>query len=198
MILRVTKYGEPVLREVGKPVTVFDGSLKQLAQDMIETMHDTSGVGLAAQQVGQALQLFVMDLGSETDCMYALDGRQPPLGLIMPMAVANPKLNFLDDYGKEPYDEGCLSFPGMLVEQIKRPVALEMEFQDLDGAPHHLVTEGFFARVIQHEYDHLQGTLFIDRATKKEVRRHQAHLNALLEETEAFLKSEGRDEPVKE
>ena len=88
MILRVTQYGEPILREVGKPITEFDEALAELANDMVDTMYDAGGIGLAAQQVDRALQIFVLDVrppeGMEVPFEYSLDGKKPPLELIMP------------------------------------------------------------------------------------------------------------------
>ncbi len=96
MLLRVTQYGEPILRKVGDPITAFDAALAQLADDMVDTMYDEDGIGLAAQQVGLALQFCVMDVrppeGEKPEFDYSFDGKQPPLDLIMPMALANPKV----------------------------------------------------------------------------------------------------------
>src|SRR5690606_18356085 len=114
MILRVTQFGEPILRQPGEPVTAFDESLKTLAENMLETMYAEEGIGLAAQQVGKALQLFVLDLcvrEKEIDFHYTLDGRTPPLDLIMPMVVINAVVETSGE--PYPYEEGCLSFPGI-------------------------------------------------------------------------------------
>lgn len=190
MVLRITQYGEPILREVGKPVIVFDNTLRQLARDMIETMHEADGAGLAAQQVGKALQMFVMDIGSDgrpVEFFYTLDDRAQPLPLIMPMVVCNPSIKPLDQ-GLEASDEGCLSFPGMTVQNIERDYAIRMRFQDLDGVWHVLVCDGFLARCCQHEYDHLQGKLFIDRVPKAQLRKHESKLKRFKRESRDFLK----------
>ena len=181
MDLRVTQYGETVLRQVGEPVETFDFYLRQLADDMIDAMHRHEGAGLAAQQVGKALQMFVMDIGRDLEQVpfdYHFDSRVLPLNLIMPMVVCNPRIEPLHADEKES-EEGCLSFPGLSLKNIWRKEAIKMDFRDVDGHPHTLECDGFLARCCQHEYDHLQGVLFIDRASKDEVRRYQSYLKKL-------------------
>ena len=138
MLLRVTQYGEPILRKVGEPVTEFDADLAQLADDMVDTMYDEDGIGLAAQQVGEALQFFVMDVrppeGEKPPFEYSFDGKQPPLDLIMPMALANPKVSIIDQ-SEDVYEEGCLSFPDVRGKVI-RPIGVRCEFQDTQGNSH--------------------------------------------------------------
>ena len=133
MILRVTQYGEPILREVGKPITEFDEALAELANDMVDTMYDEEGIGLAAQQVDHALQICVLDVhppeGVEVPFEYSLDGKKPPLELIMPMAIINPKVTIIDQL-EDVYEEGCLSFPGVN-GKVDRPVGVRCEYQDL-------------------------------------------------------------------
>lgn len=189
MLLRVTKYGEPVLERKGEPVLLFDAALRRLYEDMVETMHHEHGVGLAAPQVGVSRRFFVVDLTAygEPDFEYTLDGKQVPLGLFMPLAVANPELSFICDYEWE-MEEGCLSFPGIRLDGIVRPDRVRLRYQDLDGLWHELVCDGFFARCLQHEYDHVEGVLFTRRAPRRELKRHQEALAALRRETEAFLK----------
>ena len=121
MILRVTQYGEPILRKVGEPITEFSGALAELAKDMVDTMYDEEGVGLAAQQVDRALQICVIDVcppeGVEVPFTYNLDGKQPPLGLIMPMAIVNPKVTIIDQtedvYGLLLRDEAGVFLDGL-------------------------------------------------------------------------------------
>lgn len=190
MILRVTQFGEPVLKEKGASVEIFDEALAQLAADMFETMYDEEGIGLAAQQVGHAIQLFVMDLqvsSREPDFAYTFDSKTPPLELIMPLAVVNPVLE-LDPSETGLYEEGCLSFPGVR-GQIERPLALKMRFQDLKGNPHEITCDGLFARVIQHEYDHLQGTLFTERMSAKTLLPLQSKLKRLKRDSRDFIKA---------
>lgn len=167
MILRITQYGEKILQTAGRTVVRFDKALTRLAEDMVETMHHAEGIGLAAQQVNSDLLIFVMDLGfmEQDELSYELDGKVPPIDLIMPMVCVNPKVNLLPSKNVL-HEEGCLSFPGIRGD-VERPDALEMTYQDLQGGVHLLRASGWFARVIQHEYDHLQGTLFIDRMTAR-------------------------------
>lgn len=184
MALRVTIYEEPVLRKKGKPITRFDGELGELIREMINTMYEESGIGLAAQQIGRALQLCVIDVrGCDDDFFYQLDGRQPPLELFMPMAVINPELEVLP--GKETtYEEGCLSFPEVRGD-VKRPDAVRLKFQDAGGASHLLECTGILSRCVQHEVDHLNGVLFIDRMDKKTLRKLDKRLKQLKEQTRA-------------
>jgi len=166
MVLPIVNYNDPVLRQKGVPVAEFGPELTQLAQDMIETMHEASGIGLAAQQIGQARQFCVVDLSQTSrEFDWNLDGAPTPLDLIMPMALANPKIEFLA--GEDTvYEEGCLSFPA-ITGDVVRPDQIRVTYQDLSGAPHTLVCNGLFGRCIQHEVDHLNGVLFIDRMAKK-------------------------------
>jgi peptide deformylase len=179
MPLRVTQFGEPVLRQTGEIITRFDADLQQLARDMIETMYAADGIGLAAQQVGHAVQLFVMDVSHlpEEDLDYLVDGRRPPVDLIMPMALVNPRISTLP--GKAvTAEEGCLSFPGIRGD-VPRANAISVEYQDLNGQTHLIECSGWFARVIQHETDHLNGILFIDHMQRRQLRMLQSKLTRL-------------------
>jgi len=190
MILRVTQYGEPILRKVGKPITEFDESLAELANDMVDTMYDEEGIGLAAQQVDCALQLCVIDVrppeGAEVPFNYSFDGKQPPLDLIMPMAIINPKVT-ITDATEDVYEEGCLSFPGVN-GKVDRPVGVRCEFQDTEGNPHVLEADGLLGRCILHEVDHLNGRLFIDLMQKRDLKKNEAKIKKLKRESRDFLK----------
>jgi peptide deformylase len=142
--LTVRIFGDPVLREPAGPVESFDAGLRRLAEDMIQTMHEAPGVGLAAPQVGRSLRLIVFDIGDEAGAR----------------ALANPELR--NEWGEQIGDEGCLSVPG-LYYPVKRAQKVWAEGVDLDG--HEVTMEGeeLLARVLQHEVDHLNGVLFIDR-----------------------------------
>ncbi len=179
MILRITQFGESILREKGREVESFDDDLHALAQNMVETMEAAEGVGLAAQQIGLPLRLFVVDVGMlpDEELDYTLDGRRPPIDLIMPMAVVNARLRTT---GGTPLvgEEGCLSFPGIRGD-VPRSPSVVMEYQDLDGAPHTLEAGGWFARVLQHEYDHTMGVLFIDRMETRQIRLLEAKIKRL-------------------
>jgi peptide deformylase len=161
----IVHYGDPVLKKKGKPVTDFDKKLAKLANEMVETMHEAEGIGLAAQQIGLALQLCVIDLRVvEPDFSYKLDGGSPPLDLIMPMVLVNPEV----EVRPKPVDkleEGCLSFPEIRGDVV-RPETIRVSFQDVHGQPHEMICNGLLARCIQHEVDHLNGILFIERMTK--------------------------------
>jgi peptide deformylase len=155
-----------VLRERGAKVTAFDAALSQLAADMIETMHAYEGIGLAAQQVGRAIQLCVVDLrATDKDFNWLLDGARPPADIFMPFALVNPKVTPNPGTQEEPYEEGCLSFPGIRGD-VLRPDEISVSYQDLFGIGHVLKCDGLLSRCIQHEADHLNGTLFIDRMDK--------------------------------
>jgi peptide deformylase len=143
MILSIRTLGDPVLKTAAKPVTVFDRKLRKLFDDMVETMYDAPGVGLAGPQVGISLQVFVFDDG-ETG----------------PRFMANPALS--DPSGEIVEDEGCLSIPGPFHPTV-RAAAVTCAGRDLDGSSYEMRGEGLLARIFQHETDHLAGTLFVDR-----------------------------------
>ena len=166
MPLPIVHYNAPVLRKKGSKVTTFDAALNSLAEEMVETMHAAGGIGLAAQQISRAIQLCVVDLtGTDRDFTWELDGAKPPLELFMPLAIANPEVTILPSPATL-LEEGCLSFPKIRGD-IARPDAISLKFQDVHGTPHTLVCNGLLARCVQHEVDHLNGTLFIDRMDKK-------------------------------
>lgn len=170
MQLRVTKYGESILREPGAQVEVFDAELKTLVADMVETMYAEEGIGLAAQQVGLAKLVCVVDLSliPDDELDYELDGRRVPIDLIMPMALINPQVTVLEG-PVVAAEEGCLSFPGIRAD-IPRVEAIDVTFNDISGAKRHLRCSGWFARVVQHEVDHLNGVLFIDHLERRPLR----------------------------
>ena len=166
MVLKIVHYNDAVLRAKGAPVTSFDADLALLARDMVETMHAAAGIGLAAQQIGKAIQFCVVDLArTDRDFDWLLDGAKPPHDLIMPMTIANPKIEILE--GDDTiYEEGCLSFPGINGDVV-RPDEIRVNYQDVAGTPHTLICNGLFSRCIMHEADHLNGVLFIDRMAKR-------------------------------
>ena len=192
MLLRVTQYGEPILRKVGTAITEFDADLAQLADDMVDTMYDEEGIGLAAQQIGKAIQLFVLDVrppeGEQPAFDYSFDGKQPPLDLIMPMALANPKVSIIDS-SEDVYEEGCLSFPDVR-GKVTRPIGVRCEFQDTEGNSHILDATGLLGRCILHESDHLNGELFIDRMDKRDLQRMTPRIKKIKRGSRDFLKSQ--------
>jgi len=151
--------GDPVLREPAKPVTTFDRTLRTLRDDMLETMYDAPGVGLAGPQVGISLRVFTFD-----------DGQTGP------SFMANPVLS--GDEGELLEEEGCLSIPGPYHE-TKRYARIMCSGQDVDGAPLELTGEGLLARIFQHETDHLDGMLFIDRLDEEGRRSVLAELRRI-------------------
>jgi peptide deformylase len=186
MSLQIVHYNNPILRKKGAKVTVFDAPLAEFARQMIAAMHQAEGIGLAAQQVGRAIQVCVVDLrGTDADFAGELDGGHPPRDLYMPMVLVNPELTVTPGTLEEDSEEGCLSFPGIRGD-VKRPVAITVRFQDEHGAPHLLACDGLLARCIQHEADHLHGILFTDRMKKK--------LRAELDESIRALSKKTRNE----
>ena len=166
MSLEIVHYNDPVLRKKGEKITAFDDGLASFAGQMIETMHAAHGIGLAAQQVGRAIQLCVVDLrAAEADFDWKIDGKKTPLELFMPMVVANPKLAVARKTPTVTLEEGCLSFPEIRGE-VARAEVISAKFQDAGGFHHTLECTGLFARCLQHEADHLNGILFIERMDK--------------------------------
>ncbi|QYM79830.1 peptide deformylase [Horticoccus luteus] len=167
MPLQIVHFDHAVLRRKGALVTTFDPSLRRLATEMTASMHDAHGIGLAAQQIGEPLQLCVIDLRAvDPDFDWRLDGARPPLELIMPMTLVNPQVTVSPLAGEDIYEEGCLSFPEIRGD-VKRPDRISVTYSDEHGVPHALECTGLFARCVQHEVDHLNGVLFIDRMTKR-------------------------------
>lgn len=184
MLLQIVHYDDPILRKKGEKIRAFGAPLAQLAADMIETMHAAGGIGLAAQQIGRAQQLCVVDLrAAGADFDWQLDGARPPLDLFMPMVIANPEVAPVPQ-PSDIVEEGCLSFPGIRGDVI-RPVAITVKFQDERGTPHILACDGLLARCIQHEVDHLNGILFIDRMDKKSRARVDPAVRELKKQTRA-------------
>jgi len=188
MSLRIVHYNDPVLHTKGAKVTSFDGALTRLAEAMIDSMHDAAGIGLASQQVGQALQLCVVDLReSDADFTWEIDGARPPLDLFMPLVLANPKVTKVPGTEETVYEEGCLSFPKIRGDVV-RPDAIVATFHDERGVAHTLKCDGLFSRCIQHEVDHLNGVLFIERMDKKARSEVDEAVKALAKATKAAAK----------
>jgi peptide deformylase len=188
MSLRIVHYNERVLRTKGEKVISFDAPLAQLAAEMIASMHEAGGIGLAAHQIGRALQLCVVDLReAEAKFRWELDGAKPPLDLFMPLVIANPIVTVKPGVTASSFEEGCLSFPQIRGE-IVRPDAIQVAFQDERGIPHQLACDGLFSRCIQHEVDHLNGILFIERMEKSVRAELDEAIKALARETRAGAK----------
>ncbi len=185
MPLRIVHYNETVLRAKGEKVTAFDPALAALAGEMVTAMHEAGGIGLAAQQIGRALQLCVVDLReSDAEFSWELDGASPPLDLFMPLVMANPQISVIPGTDHTLYEEGCLSFPDIRGD-VERPDAITVKFKDERGVPHVLKCDGLFSRCIQHEADHLNGVLFIDRMEKKSRAKVSDAVKSLAKETKA-------------
>ena len=189
MALPIVRYNQPVLRQKGRKVTAFSKELAALAHDMVATMHAAEGIGLAAQQVGQALMVCVVDLRSaKRDFTWKLDGAKPPLELFMPLVLVNPQVTVTKGTDLYVYEEGCLSFPGIRGDVV-RPDAITVAFQDEAGVPHTLECDGLLARCVQHEDDHLNGVLFIDRMEDDVRAKLDAEVKELAKETKAATKA---------
>lgn len=196
MILSILEYGDPILRAKGKPVENIDDRIRELARNMVDTMHAANGVGLAAQQIGEALQLTVLDVSLVEDrpSTLKLDGKEVDPKAAMPLVLVNPEIELRGE--TESGIEGCLSFPE-ITGDIERAKAVIVRAQSLEGGSIEFEASGFLARAIQHEGDHLNGILFIDRMNsaakaalssrlkrlQKETRRGIRHREALVSET---------------
>lgn len=187
MVLPIVHYNSVILRKKGVNVTAFDAALARLAADMIDTMHEAAGIGLAAQQVGQAIQLCVVDLRqAESDFQWEFDGARPPLEIFMPLVLVNPVVTVVQEPSTS-YEEGCLSFPEIRGDVV-RPDQLTAKFKDLKGVAHTLVCNGLLSRCVQHEVDHLNGVLFIDRMDKPVLAALDPELKALKKQTREAAK----------
>jgi peptide deformylase len=189
MILKVVKYGNPVLRKKGARIESVTPEIKKLIADMFETMYAYKGVGLAAQQIGQALQLTVIDVRGVTDRPSSLELKGEPADVaeFMPLVLINPELTLVGD--KAPGPEGCLSFPEIFAE-ITRPQLVDVKALNEKGKPIEFRAGGLLSRAIQHEWDHLHGIMFIDRMDKKTKEELQPDLDLLQVETKAELAAE--------
>ena len=189
MILPVVKYGDPVLRKKGAPIEKITPEIKRLIDDMFETMYDAAGVGLAAQQVGHALQLTVIDVRAVKDrpSTMEIDGGAVDVNAHMPLVLINPKITPFGNPAKGP--EGCLSFPEIYTD-ITRPDSVEVEAVDAEGKTVRLKAGGLLSRAVQHEVDHLNGILFIDRMTSEAKAEVKDEIDALQTETKEALKKQ--------
>lgn len=168
MILEITKLGEDILRQKAQPVAEVNDEIRKLAEDMFETMIEADGVGLACPQVGKALRMFVVIADDDVRRVFI-----------------NPQIIKTSEEVCD-YDEGCLSIP-QVYETITRPAKVTVQALNEKGRPFTLEADGFLARIIQHEYDHLDGILYIDRGDK-----------AFAEKTEAQFKKRAERAAEKE
>ena len=173
MVLEICQYGDPVLRKKCLPVKEVDDTILKLADDMIETMVDANGVGLAAPQIGQDIRLAIVDVSHDPECISFLkiDGEDAKLEDCMPLVFINPTLELSGQ--RESDTEGCLSIDGV-TSAVRRLSIVKATLPQLDGSVIVLESDGLLARAIQHEVDHLNGVLFVDRlspASKLSVKR---------------------------
>ena len=191
MRLSILQYGDPVLRAKGARITSFDEQIARLAAEMVDTMHDANGVGLAAQQIGKALQLTVLDVSQVEDrpSTMRVNGIEVDIAEHMPLVLVNPQV----DLGSETEmgTEGCLSFPEITGE-IDRAKSIHVRAQNLAGESIDIEAIGFLARAIQHEVDHLNGILFIDRMSSGAKASLSSKLKRLQKETQRGLKHQQR------
>jgi len=171
MILPVYVYGQPVLRKVAEDITLDYPQLKELIADMFETMYKADGVGLAAPQIGLPIRVVVVDLDVLSD--------DKPEYKDFHKAYINAHI--LDASGdEESIEEGCLSLPG-IHETVKRKNKIHVKYMDEDFVEHDEIVEGYLARVMQHEFDHLEGKMFIDYISPLRKQMIKSKLNALLQ-----------------
>ena len=159
-IRKILTFPDPKLREVAKEVTNFDSNLKELANDLLETMYEFKGIGLAAIQIGVNKRIIVADISDEKQ---------------EPHIFVNPKIKILNENKKGGYDEGCLSIPGFY-EEVIRPTQVEISFQNLSGENEKLILEGLLGVVVQHETDHLDGKLMVDYISSVKRQRIRSKL----------------------
>ena len=145
-LLKILLFPDPRLRTLAEPIMDFDDSLKKLSEDMLETMYEGSGIGLAATQVNVHKRIIVVDISEEKNS---------------PLILVNPTLKKIINPEKKSYSEGCLSVPGFY-EELLRPSSVEINAYDVNGNEVNIVTEGLLSVVIQHEMDHLDGKMMVD------------------------------------
>ena len=193
MILSILQYGDPILRAKGKQIEKIDDHIRELAASMIETMHAANGIGLAAQQVGEALQLTVLDVSQIEDrpSTLRLNGKDVDPRAAMPLVLINPEIELGDE--TEIGTEGCLSFPE-INGQIERAESTMARAQNLEGDKIEIVAGGLLARAIQHEVDHLNGILFIDRMNSAAKAALSSRLKRLQKQTKRGKRIRPEDE----
>lgn len=183
MKYRFCTYGDPVLRQKAELIHRIDGAIKALGGDMLRIMKDRKGVGLAAQQIGQTIQICVMDIPPAIDVAVP-DGPRLNPDVMLPLVMLNPVL--VSKKGTQRETEGCLSVPEIWA-QVNRASEITVRFLDIQGVQRELRVRGMLARVIQHEMDHLNGVLFVDRVSTVKKIALAGKLKRLRLEKEAEL-----------
>jgi len=189
MILEVVKYGHPTLRKKGARVEALSPAIKDLIANMFETMYATRGIGLAAQQVGEAQMVTVIDVreaSAERPSTLELDGKPSDADKFMPLVLINPEIKPAGEQVAGP--EGCLSFPEVFAD-ISRPGMVDVVAMNEHGKRIEFRAGGLLARAIQHEVDHLNGILFIDRMDSETKQELQEQLDEMQADTKARLKA---------
>ena len=182
MNLPILQYGDPILRAKGKRIEKIDERIRELTQNMIETMHAANGVGLAAQQVGEALQLTVLDVSQVEDrpSTMKVNAEDVDPKAAMPLVLINPELQLTGE--TELSTEACLSFPE-ITGGIERAKSVIARARTLDGSEIEIEASGLLGRAIQHEVDHLNGILFIDRMNSATKAALSSRLKRMQKET---------------
>lgn len=190
-MLAVRLYGDPVLRRKTTPVTVFDDELARFVDALFETMYEANGVGLAAPQVGISKQVFValeMEPRTEEDD----DGEEVErYHVVAEHVLINPVIT--ERFGEQFGADGCLSIPGITYDDMRRDLGVRVTYQDVHGNAHTLDATGYFAHVLQHEYDHLAGKFYFDnlnpKAKMKFLRDYEAELQAIQQQAAELRKT---------
>jgi len=193
MILKVVKYGHPALRKKGERVRSITPAIKELIANMFETMYAAHGIGLAAQQVGEAVQITVIDVraaSADRPSTLELDGKPAPVEDFMPLTLINPEIKPVGEPVAGP--EGCLSFPEVYAD-IERPKSVDVTAMNEKGKKIEFRCGGLLARAVQHETDHLNGILFIDRMDSVTKRSLKPEIDAIQAETKAGLQQEKKE-----
>jgi peptide deformylase len=184
VILPIRLYGDPVLRTKARAVTDF-GDIPELAANMLETMYEARGVGLAGPQVGLSKRIFVWaEFDDEEE-----EGEEPRSKVVAEHVIVNPVLETLDG-GSVDGLEGCLSIPGIYEEGVPRVRALRLRYQNERGEARSMELEDFNARVVQHEFDHLEAKLFLDYLPLEVTQSHRAELVKMQVSAKEFLKEQ--------
>jgi peptide deformylase len=183
MSLSICTYGNPVLRQKAVEITTVTAEIHELVKDMFETMHAERGVGLAAEQVGRTERVFIVDIPAEGD--VGDDGQRENPGIEMPLVFINPRITgHTADVQIGP--EGCLSFPEIFAN-VERWYEVDAQYTDLDGIPRTIHAKGLLARAIQHESDHLDGILLVDRMSHVKKVALGGKLKRLVKQTKKAL-----------
>jgi peptide deformylase len=183
MSLPICIYGNPILRQKATAVTDVNDDIRSLAQEMLETMYKERGVGLAAEQVGRTERIFVIDIPPDSD-VDDDEARENP-EVEMPLVLINPKIiGHTEDVQVGP--EGCLSFPDIFAN-VERWYEVDAEYTDRDGNVQQIHAKGLLSRAIQHELDHLDGILLVDRMSHVKKVALSGKLKRLVKQTKQAL-----------